>query len=346
MPFFGCIDWFFFILALIGSLGAGATIPTLMYISSDVFNMENTAESKDAIKNLPPPVQKMILEQINESIKNNMNRSIKRQLIAGCASFICNFLCGTFWLLIGIRSSHNFKKKYFKLILAQEQGWFDSYNTYELANKIQAQIETFEQGVGLKVGLTICEIVQFISGLTAAFIFCWKVSLVMLGICPIVISLFIILAKILKKGIIASRKIWEQAGGMAEEMIYNIKTVASFANFEYELKRFNESVEIVCKIELMNTLKLGIFNGIIVFCLYLLLFVCFIFGRTLIGIELNRIRGRDLSGGDVYSAGLLTLIGLAAIGAVAPNLKGIQESCNAVSDYFNLYNRNPTMDQS
>ena len=95
--FFGCIDWFFFLLAVIGSLGAGATIPTLMYISSDVFNMENTAESKDAIKNLPPPVQQMILEQINASIKSNMDRSIRRQLRAGCASFICNFLCGTFW---------------------------------------------------------------------------------------------------------------------------------------------------------------------------------------------------------------------------------------------------------
>ena len=344
--FFGCIDWFFFILAVIGSLGAGATIPTLMYISSDVFNMENTGEAKDAIKNAPPPVQQMILEQINESIRTSMNRSIRRQLKAGCASFVCNFLCGTFWLLIGIRSAHNFKKKYFSLILKQEQGWFDSYNTYELANKIQAQIETFEQGIGLKVGLTIAELVQFISGLIAAFIFCWKVSLVMLGICPIVISLYIILSKVLKKGIIASRKIWEYAGGMAEEMIYNIKTVASFANFEYELKRFYESVDIVCKIELMNTLKLGLFNGIIVFCLYLLLFVCFIFGRTLIGKELNRLKGRDLSGGDVYSAGLLTLIGLAAMGQIAPNFKAIQESCNAVSDYFNLYNRYPQMDQS
>ena len=341
--FFGWIDWFFLFFAIIGSLGAGATIPTLMYISSDVFNMENTAESKDSIKNLPKDVQEKIIAGINESIKTNMNRSIKRQLIAGCASFVCNFLCGTFWLLIGIRSSHNFKKKYFKLILSQEQGWFDLYNTYELANKVQAQIETFEQGIGLKVGLTIAEIVQFISGLTASFFFCWKVSLAMLGICPIAISLYIILSKTLKKGIVLSRKLWENAGGLAEEIIYNIKTVASFANFDYELSEFNGKVRIVCETEINNTLKLGIFNGIIVFCLYLLLFVCFIIGRTLIGKDYNRLKGRELSGGDVYSAGLLTLIGLAAMGAIAPNLKGIQESCNAVSDYFNLCNRIPQM---
>ena len=344
--FFGCIDWIFLILAIIGSLGAGATFASLMYISSDVFNMENTGETTQSLANVPPQVRQMILDAMHESIKKSMNTSIKRHIIAGSISFVCNFLCGTFWLLIGIRSAHNFKKKYFNLILLQEQGWFDSYNTYELANKIQAQIETFEQGIGLKVGLALTGIVQFIAGLIFAFIFCWKVSLVMLCLCPVIIALYIILAKTLKKGIIASRKIWEYAGGMAEEMIYNIKTVASFANFEYELRRFYESAEIVCKIELMNTLKLGLFNGIIVFSLYFLLFICFIYGRTLIGKEINRLEGRDLSGGDVYSAGLLYLIGLGTIGSIAPNFKGIQESCTAVSDYFNLNNRDSQIEQS
>ena len=45
------------------------------------------------------------------------------------------------------------KKKYFILILSQEQGWFDSYNTYELATKVHVQIEKLEQGIGLQVGL-------------------------------------------------------------------------------------------------------------------------------------------------------------------------------------------------
>ena len=48
--FFGCIDWFFFILALIGSLGAGATIPTLMYISSDVLIWKIQQDQKMQLK--------------------------------------------------------------------------------------------------------------------------------------------------------------------------------------------------------------------------------------------------------------------------------------------------------
>ena len=54
----------------------------------------------------------------------------------------------------------------------------------------------------------------------------------MIWVSPIVIIFYIVLTKILRRGIIIGRKTWEKAGGIAEEMIYNIKTVASFANFE------------------------------------------------------------------------------------------------------------------
>ena len=34
-------------------------------------------------------------------------------------------------------------------------------------------------------------------------------------------------------------------------------------------------------------------------------------------------------------------MGIAGIGMIAPNIKTIQESCSAASDYFNLYERKP-----
>jgi hypothetical protein len=81
----------------------------------------------------------------------------------------------------------------------------------------------------------------------------------------------------MRKGIILARKTWETAGGIAEEMLYNIKTVASFANFEYELKRFYEKVEVVWRIDLINTCKLGFSVGFIIFFLNLCIFIAFIY---------------------------------------------------------------------
>jgi hypothetical protein len=42
---------------------------------------------------------------------------------------------------------------------------------------------------------------------------------------------------------VRSREAYEKAGGIAEEVFYHIKTVASFANFEYEKKRFSDKIE-------------------------------------------------------------------------------------------------------
>lgn len=64
----------------------------------------------------------------------------------------------------------------------------------------------------------------------------------MLCLTPIALLTLFLLYKTLRKGIIIGRKTWEGAGGFAEEIIYNIKTVASFANFDYEFKRFYENL--------------------------------------------------------------------------------------------------------
>ena len=339
------LDYFFLFLAIIGSIGSGIAMPTLFIITSDnLNNIGNTGETRNI--QAPPQILKMIQEQINNSIRASMNKSIKRQIIFGIISFICNFLNLTFWSLIGQRCSLKLKKNYFILLLSQEQGWFDSYNTYELATKVHAQLDQIEHGIGIRIGITLFAICQCITGFLVSFASSWKTSLVMISVSPFALILYFILSHSLKKGIIIGRKTWEKAGGMAEEMLYNIKTVASFANFEYELERFFEKVEIVWMIDLINAFKLGLINGIIVFLFYLDLFLCFIYGRTIIKKDYNAPKGRDFSGADVFASGLCTLIGLTSINIIGPNIKVIQESCTAASDYFNLLNRKTQMDYS
>ena len=332
------IDWVFLVFAVIGSIGAGISMPIMSYLTSDVYSdVGNTSENRDTVEDL---------EAMKEIVKDSMNDQIKKQLIYGAVSFACYFCSVCFWSLIGNRCCYNMKKKYFTTILAQEQGWFDSNNAFEFATKVQAQLEQVEQGIGDKVGLVLTMVSQCIVGFVFAFISSWKLTLVMLCVAPIIIFFSMFLMFALRKGIILGRKTWETAGGIAEEMLYNIKTVASFANFEYELRRFYEKVEVVWNIDLVNSCKLGFAVGFIIFFLNLCIFIAFIYGRTLIGKDYNSNKGRDFTGGDVISAAFCTLMGIAGIGMISPNIKTIQESCSAASDYFNLYERKPQMDLS
>ena len=162
------IDWLFVILAIIGAIGLGVSFPVLFYIGSDAFSSQgNTSETRNM--RVPPHIYEMIQKAMKEGVRKSMNLNIKRTLIAGAISFVCSFMCGAFWLYIGNKCSYNFKKKYFILLLSQEQGWFDSYNTYELATKVHVQIEKLEQGIGLQVGLVITGIPNLLQDLLLLF---------------------------------------------------------------------------------------------------------------------------------------------------------------------------------
>ena len=331
------IDYFFMILALIGSIGSGISIPIQVYISSDIFSeVGNTSESYT-------PEDIIIMMEI---VENTFNKQIKRFFIFGTIAFFCNFLSMSFWNLLGQRDIHHLKFKYFSIILGQEQGWFDKNNAYEFATKVQAQLEQVEMGIGDKLGNIFVSIAQCVTGFVIAFITSWKLTLVMLSIAPLILATVCFMLVSMKTGIIMSRKIYEKAGGIAEEMLYNIKTVASFANFEFEKSRFNEKIEICYQIELKTIRKLGFCIGFMMFFLNCTMFISLLYGRTLIQKDINSNKGRSFTGGDVITVTFCTLMGVMGIGMIAPNIKIVQESCTASSDYFTLYEREIPMDFS
>ena len=331
------IDYFYMCLALIGSIGSGVSMPMQAYISSDLFSdVGNTSENRS------PDLILMMMKVVEDTF----NKQIKRFLIFGIIAFACNFLSISFWNLVGQRDIHHLKFKYFSIILGQEQGWFDSNNAFEFATKVQAQLEQVEQGIGDKLGNIFTSVAQCVTGFVIAFLTSWKLTLVMLCVAPLILATVCFMLVALKTGIVMSRKTYEKAGGIAEEMLYNIKTVASFANFEYEMNRFNEKIEVCYQIELKTICKLGFCIGFMMFFLNCTMFVSLLYGRTLIQKEFNSNKGRNFTGGDVITVTFCTLMGVMGIGMVAPNIKIVQESCTATSDYFTLYEREIPMDFS
>ena len=93
------LDLIFLTLAIIGSIGAGVSMPILSYLTSDVYSdVGNTSESRGS--ELDEKAMKAI-------VKKTMNDQIKKQLIYGAISFICNFMSVTFWSLVGNRCAYN-----------------------------------------------------------------------------------------------------------------------------------------------------------------------------------------------------------------------------------------------
>lgn len=169
----------------------------------------------------------------------------------------------------------------------------------------------------------------------------------MLSVLPLIMIDVMLLVTSLKKGLILSRKTYEKAGGIAEEMLYNIKTVASFANFEYETARYNKYIEEVNRLDRITGLKLGACIGFLILLTNLTFVIALVFARELIaGKGINENTGERYTSGDVMTVMFATLLAIMSIGQIGPHIKTIQEGCVAFSDYFTLYERIPQIDTS
>ena len=323
------------IFATIGSLGAGVSMPLIAYVFGDMF--ANIITDPEQIKLMSPEEQ---LEIFEESL-DKMQTLIYRFLWIGAIMFVCHFLNTTCWTYAGLKQTFAMKTNYFTVILKQEQGWFDAHNAFEFATKVQAQLEQVELGIGEKIGGILMTISQLLSGLIIAFVTSWKLTLVMLCISPLILACVCYSVHVLRTGIIMGRKEFEKAGGIAEEMLYNIKTVASFANFEFEMKRYNRKVDLCYQLDLGTVLRLAISNACLLFSLNCSFGVAFLYGNKLKddGEELNN--GDPLNGGNVVTVIINIAMAVISLRMIAPTLKMIQEACVASSDYFTLVERKP-----
>ncbi len=130
-------------------------------------------------------------------------------------------------------------------------------------------------------------------------------------------------------------------------MLYNIKTIVSFSNFEFEIDRFNRLINIVHYFDRKKAFILGATVGAGLFLIYLTFFVATVYATKLIGDEIwNDNCGPPFTLGDIVTGVFLTLVVVLSVGFTAPTLKIIQESAIASSDYFTLYEREPQMDFS
>ena len=328
-------------LGVIGSCGAGIAGPLMSYLFGDMINSFTSTQSLSESGEVQYQYYYIFMNEFQKTI----DKMVKKFLYIGTGMFFANFLSQFMWAYSSLRQIHNLKESYFATILKQEQGWFDENNAYEFATKVQAQLEQIELGVGDKFGQILQMVTQVIAGLIVAFTTSWKLTLIMLCVSPAILACIFFLVTALKKTMVLARKTYEIAGGIAEEMLYNIKTVASFANFDFEIKRFSEYIDKVHQYDKEKAFKLGISIAGILFFIFFTFVVAILYGKKLIiNEEINSNSGEPFKSGDVLTVIFATLMAIMSFGGIAPNVKIIQESAMASSDYFTLYERKPKID--
>ena len=314
-------DIIYFILGIIGSIAAGLSMPLISLLLGDVIDGFDGSIPK-------------------EKVPKVIHSAIVNFICAGIGIFAGSFLMVIFWTIIGKRLSNKIKIDYFQTIMKQDQTYFDETNTFEFTTKIQSQTKIIENGIGTKVGVALSSFSQFIASFIIGYITSWKLSLVISAMLPLLGLGGFFMANAMKQGT-AEMRTYEKAGGMAEEVLYQIKTVASFANFDEEKNRYNNFLNISRKAGINQGYKTGFGIGFIIFVIYASYSLAVGYGSRLIynNGEKTEDENKDFGAGSVITVIFAIIFGCFSLGQAAPNIKAIFEACNASEDYFQLKNR-------
>jgi ATP-binding cassette subfamily B (MDR/TAP) protein 1 len=123
-------DIFLVFLGLIGSIGTGLSMPIFSIIFGGTVNDFGPSAQTD-----------------KEKFLNTIEKMCLKFIFVGLGIWFCSFLNIWLWTYNGKTITKRLKKKYFSLLMSQEQGYFDVQDPNEFATKVQSQIKIIEQGV-------------------------------------------------------------------------------------------------------------------------------------------------------------------------------------------------------
>jgi len=101
-------------------------------------------------------------------------------------------------------------------------------------------LDKLKEGIGEKVVIVIFLIMTFVIGIVSAFVYGWKLTLVVLSCVPFIIAATSVVARL--QGSLAEKELksYSDAANVAEEVFSGIRTVFAFSGQEKENARFGK----------------------------------------------------------------------------------------------------------
>lgn len=128
-------------------------------------------------------------------------------------------------------------------LIEQDIGFFDSEKTGDLMNRLSSDTTVLQNAVTVNISMGLRFGVTLIGSLAIMTFSSWRLTLVMLGIVPVVAIGGTIYGRMLRK---VSRKVRDalaEAAAVAEESLAGIRAVRAFAREDKEGQRYSEQVE-------------------------------------------------------------------------------------------------------
>ncbi|XP_041365768.1 ATP-dependent translocase ABCB1-like isoform X2 [Gigantopelta aegis] len=152
-------------------------------------------------------------------------------LLVGLAflAFLTNLLQGFMFGKSGEELTLRLRKSAFKAMLRQEIAYFDDHknNVGALTTRLATDASQVQGATGIRLGMVVMNIANMGTALVIAFVYGWKLTLVILAFLPFIAASGAIEMKVLAGVAGKNKEALEGAAKVAFESVENIRTVAS-----------------------------------------------------------------------------------------------------------------------
>eukprot|EP01099_Mayorella_cantabrigiensis_P008098 TRINITY_DN7455_c0_g1_i1.p1 TRINITY_DN7455_c0_g1~~TRINITY_DN7455_c0_g1_i1.p1 ORF type:complete len:461 (+),score=75.23 TRINITY_DN7455_c0_g1_i1:79-1461(+) len=251
----------------------------------------------------------------------------------GVASFILGYVQVAAWSIVGENLSTRLRFLTFQAIVNQEIAYFDTHRTGDIMSRVTTEVSTVQTAIGEKVSMLIMNFSQALGGIAIAFYYGWKMTLVLLALMPLLVFGSAIQMVMVAEGAKSSAAAYATANSMANEVISNFRTVASFVREDYFVQKYDESLKEANKSKKKNHI-IGIGFGFSWLCIFATYSVGFWYGGTLVAND-------EMKVGDlliVFFSVVMGGTGLGQAGQLSPDFAKAKQAARVI---FTIIDRKP-----
>ena len=324
--FADALDWLCMALGSLSACATGVALPVFMLIFGSLLDEIGKGEG---------------------SFQDTINRLAGSMAALGAGAFLASAMQVTFFAYASARQTEKLRATLLRSILRQEIGWFDVNNGGEMATVLSEATNAFQEGTGRRIAEGIQGAAQFTAGLVIAFTQSWRLSLVLIAGLPLIGGSAAALSAVMSDAKGATSAQYAKAGGVANEALGAIRTVASLCAERKFTAVYNVMIEQAEKVGISKSVKLGAANGALFSSAFFIYALAFWYGSKQVADNLECVQagGADcITGGAVITTFFSFLMGAFSLGQLAPSLNAVAIARSCMVRVMGIVKRTPAMD--
>ncbi|XP_017054076.1 multidrug resistance protein homolog 49 [Drosophila ficusphila] len=244
---------------------------------------------------------------------------------------------------IALNQIDRIRKVFLEAMLRQDIAWYDTSSGSNFASKMTEDLDKLKEGIGEKVVIVVFLIMTFVIGIVAAFLYGWKLTLVVLSCVPFIIAATSVVARL--QGSLAEKelKAYSNAANVAEEVFSGIRTVFAFSGQEKENARFAKLLIPAEKTGRKKGLYSGMGNALSWLIIYLCMALAIWYGVTLI-LDQRDLADRTYTPAVLVIVLFAVIMGAQNLGFASPHVEAIAVATAAGQTLFNIIDRASKVD--